>query len=164
MGELTVGGSGGAIMMAGMKETERNPLATDGADPGDPRSLSAFRTVRLLVGGYLGLSVLTLVAIVLMRHDASAVNDAVWTRGTIVVISALVMFSCVGRAARGSRGAYRRLRVLSAVMVVAIVVIIALPGTFPLWMKIEQGVCGVVLIGVVTVVNGAPVRSRFATP
>jgi hypothetical protein len=45
---------------------------------------------------------------------------------------------------------------------VAIVFIIALPGTFPMWMKIEQGVCGLVLIGVVVLVNGKHIRSLFA--
>jgi hypothetical protein len=90
------------------------------------------------------------------------VNDAVWTRGTIVVASALLTFVCAVRAARGSRRAYLRLRIISAVMLVAIAVIIALPGTFPLWMRIEQGVCGLVLIGVVVVVNGQHLRSLFA--
>ena len=33
-----------------------------------------------------------------------------------------------------------RLRVVTAIMAVAIVVIIALPGMFPLWFKLEQGV------------------------
>jgi hypothetical protein len=46
-------------------------------------------------------------------------------------------------------------------MVVAIAVIIAIPGTFPLWMKIEQGVCGLVLVGVVVQVNSRRVRSLF---
>jgi hypothetical protein len=35
-----------------------------------------------------------------------------------------------------------RLRIVSAVVLVAIVVIIAPPGGFPLWLKIEQGGCG----------------------
>jgi hypothetical protein len=127
-----------------------------------PRSLTAFRSMKLLVGGYLAISVLALVAIVLLRNNTAAVNDAVWTRGTIVVASALLTFVCAVRAARGSRRAYLRLRIISAVMLVAIAVIIALPGTFPLWMRIEQGVCGLVLIGVVVVVNGQHLRSLFA--
>ena len=47
-------------------------------------------------------------------------------------------------------------------MVAAIAVIITLPGTFPLWMKIEQGVCGLILLGVVLIVNGRRLRSLFA--
>lgn len=127
-----------------------------------PRTQSAFRGMKILVGGYLGISVATLVAIVLLRNHAAIVNSAVWIRGTIVVASALLTLSFAARAARGSRGAYRRLRIISAVMVLAIATIIALPGTFPVWMKMEQGVCGLLLIGVVIVVNGRHMRSLFA--
>jgi hypothetical protein len=35
----------------------------------------------------------------------------------------------------------------------------ALPGTFPLWMKVEQGVCGFLLPGVIGIVNGRRLRS-----
>jgi hypothetical protein len=126
-----------------------------------PRTRTAFRSLKLLVGGYLTLSVLTLVAIASLRNDAAAVNSAVWTRGTIVVISALLTFAFTIRAARGSRRAYLRLRIVSAVMVVAIAVIVALPGTFPLWMKLEQAVCGLVLIAVAAVANGRHLRSVF---
>jgi hypothetical protein len=48
-------------------------------------------------------------------------------------------------------------------MVVAIVVIVALPGTFPVWMKVEQSACGVLLIGVVALVNRPSVRRMFAS-
>lgn len=121
-----------------------------------------FQRVKLLVGGYLALSVLSLVAIVLLRHDAAAVNSAVWTRGIIVTASALLMLAFTVRAARGSRRAYLRLRIVSAVVVVAIAVIVSLPGTFPLWMKLEQGACGLLLLGVVAIVNSRPLRSLFA--
>jgi hypothetical protein len=121
-----------------------------------------FRRVRFLVGTYFAFAVATLAAIVVMRHHTGIVNDAVWVRGTIVVASAALMTTFVARAARGSAGAYRRLRIVSAVMVVAIVVIIALPGTFPLWMKLDQAVCGLLLIGVVLLVNGSHVRASFA--
>jgi hypothetical protein len=127
-----------------------------------PRTLTAFRSVTLLVGCYLGISVLSLLAIVLLRNNTAAVNAAVWTRGTIVVASALLTFVFTVRAARGSRRAYLRLRIVSAIMVVAIAVIVALPDPFPLWMKIEQSVCGLVLLGVVVIVNSKHVRSLFA--
>jgi Tfp pilus assembly protein PilN len=112
------------------------------------RTAAAFRTVKLLVGGYVGLSVLTLVAAYFMR-DTAAVTDAVWVRGIIVVLASLVMAWSAASAARGSRRALRRVRILATVMTVAIVVIVALPGLFPVWMKVEQGVCGVLLVGVI---------------
>jgi hypothetical protein len=128
-----------------------------------PITVTAFRNVRLLVSGYLGISVLTVLAIVLFRDDTVDVTSAAWTRGIIVAVSALLTFTLTVRAARGSQRAYLRLRIISAVMLVAIVVIIALPGVFPVWMKIEQGVCGLILIGVVAIVNGKHLRSLFAT-
>ncbi len=127
-----------------------------------PRSRTAFRSVKLLVGCYLGLSALTLAAIILMRNDTAEVNDVVWVRATIVVGSALLMTSFAARAAGGSARAYLRLRIVSALMVVAIAVLISIPGFLPLWMRIEQGVCGLLLIGVVVVVNGRHLRSVFA--
>lgn len=54
------------------------------------------------------------------------------------------------------------MRIVSGVMVGAIAVIIALPGSFPLWLKLEQGVCGLLLLGVVALVNGRRLRSLFA--
>lgn len=133
-----------------------------GRQPGDTRTRAAFRAVKLLIGGYLAISAATLVAIVALRDDAAVVNAAVWVRGTIVVASALLMLAFARRAARGARRAYLRLRIASAVMVVAIAVIIALPGTFPIWMKIEQGGCGLILLGVVAVANGRHLRASFA--
>ncbi|HEY2058673.1 MAG TPA: hypothetical protein VGH57_09930 [Amycolatopsis sp.] len=127
-----------------------------------PRSRSAFRLVRGLVSGYLGLSVLTLVAIFLLRDNKTMVTDSVWVRATIVVASALLTLSLTVRASRGSPGAFRRLRIVSGVMLVAIVVIAALPGAFPVWLRIEQGVCGLALLGVVLIINGRHLRSLFA--
>jgi hypothetical protein len=47
-------------------------------------------------------------------------------------------------------------------MVVAIAVLVALPGFLPVWMRIEQGVCGLALLGVVFIANGGHLRSLFA--
>lgn len=128
-----------------------------------PRTRAMFRSVKLLVGCYLGLSVLTLAAAFLLRNNAAIVTPAVWIRGTIVAASALLTTLFAAQMARGSNSGHLRLRIVSAVMLVAIVTIIMLPGLFPLWMKIEQGVCGLLLLGIVVVVNGKQLRSTFAT-
>lgn len=127
-----------------------------------PRTRTALRTVTLLVGGYLTISALTIIAVIVLRNDPAIVNTAVWIRGTIVVATAVLMFSFALRAGRGSRRAFLRLRIVSAIMVVAIAVIIAIPGTFPLWMKLEQALCGLILLVVVALVNGPHLRSVFA--
>jgi hypothetical protein len=116
----------------------------------------------MLVGTYVVLSVLTLVAIVLLRNHSDLVTDAVWVRATIVVLSSLLTAMFVAQAAKGSKRGYLRLRLVSAIMLVAIAVIVALPGAFPVWLRIEQAVCGLLLLGVVLEVNSSGVRASFA--
>ena len=128
-----------------------------------PQSQAAFRTVKLLVGSYLGISVLTLVAAILLRENSAIAPIAVLVRGTIVVGNALINLLFAARMSRGSRIGYRLLRLSSAAMVVAIAVIIAIPGDFPVWFKIEQGCCGLLLLSVVIVAFSKPVGSVFAS-
>ena len=119
----------------------------------DTRGRTIFGDLKRLVSGYLALSLVTLVVIAVLRNDRGTVNSAVWMRATIVALSALLTVSFAVRAARGSARSFLRLRIVSAVMLVAIVVIIAVPGTFPLWMKLEQAACGLLLVSVVGLVN-----------
>ncbi len=142
--------------------TTTQTMSTSNAAPGHPGTAAAFRKIKLLTSGYLGISALAVVAIVLMRHHSAEVNSSVWAHGILVAASALVAFGLAVRAARGSRGAYRRLRIMSVVLVAAIAVIIALPGSFPLWMKAEQGAAGLLMIGVAVLANGSQLRSLFA--
>jgi hypothetical protein len=128
-----------------------------------PRSLTAFRALKLLVSGYVAMSVLTLVAACLLRRDPGLVTETVWIRGGIVAITSLLMLAWVVGTSRGRHRAYRRLRIASGVMVAAIAVLVSLPGFLPVWMRIEQGVCGLLLAGVVVLVNGRHLRSLFAT-
>jgi hypothetical protein len=115
----------------------------------------ACRNMRPVVGGYAGINVPGLMAIVLLRDDAAVVGFAGWTRGTVVVVSALLMFASAVRAARGCRRGYLRLRVTVAAM-------LALRGAFWLRMKIEQSACGLIVIGVVVIVKGKHRRSLSA--
>ncbi|MWA01711.1 hypothetical protein F8568_015270 [Actinomadura sp. LD22] len=75
-----------------------------------PRNLRAFREMKLLTGGYLALSWLTMGAIYLLRDHPSMVNDNAWVRGGIVALASVLSVALARRAARGSRGAFRRLR------------------------------------------------------
>ncbi|GAB3138491.1 hypothetical protein [Microbispora hainanensis] len=116
------------------------------------------RNVVWMISGYVAVSLLTLVAMIVFRQDATMVTTAVWVRGTLVAAGSLLTLFFAVRAARGDRRMLGRLRVVTAVMLVAIVVIIALPGMFPLWFKLEQGVCGLLLLAVVVQVNRRPAR------
>jgi hypothetical protein len=143
-------------------ECARRSLTVMNTVTTESRGTTALRTATILVGGYLAVSALTLVAIVLLQGDPAIVNVAVWVRGCFAAASAAVLLALAIRAERGSARAYLRVRIISVVIVVAIAAIILLPGTFPLWMKIEQGVCEVLLIGVVVLINRGHVRSQFA--
>ncbi|GAB3587117.1 hypothetical protein GCM10027445_66850 [Amycolatopsis endophytica] len=116
---------------------------------------------RLLVGGYLALSAATLAAVVAMSAGHVEVPDAVWVRTVIVVVTGALMFSFATRTLRGSRKAYVRWRVASAVMVVAIAVIVAIPGAFPVWLRAEQAACGLLLIAVVALISSRAARKAF---
>ncbi|WP_344267967.1 hypothetical protein [Actinomadura napierensis] len=136
--------------------------ALDESTSRDPRDLRAFRAITLLTGAYLVLSWLTMAAVYLLRDHHSMVNDTVWVRGTIVAVVSVISFALARRTARGSRGAYRRLRIFSAVMVAAVVVIVSIPGFLPPWMKVEQAVCGLLLLCVVAITAGRRMRALFA--
>jgi hypothetical protein len=121
---------------------------------------AGFRPVLLLTGAYAALSILTFGVIVLFRDHPAMVTDAVWVRATLVVASSLLTFAFARSAARGSRKGLLRLRIVSAVMLVAIAVIVAWPGLFPLWLRIEQAACGLLLLGVTVLINGRRPRAR----
>jgi hypothetical protein len=124
---------------------------------------AAFRPVVALVACYAGLSVLTLAAIIVFRDDDTIVNDAAWIRGSIVAATSVLLLVFTLRASGGARRAYLRVRIVSPVLLAAVVVIVALPGTFPGWMRIEQAVCGALLIATVVLVNTRRIRSSFPT-
>ena len=129
----------------------------------ESRGATALRATTILAAAYAGVSVVTLIAVILLRNNPDIVNVAVWIRGCFAAASGVTLTLFGISAARGSRPAYRRVRIISVVIVVAIAAIILLPGTFPLWMKIEQGVCELLLIGVVILANRRNVRAQFAT-
>jgi hypothetical protein len=142
--------------------TTQTTTTTEYATSGQLGTAAVFHKIQLLLGGYLGVSILALGAIVLMRNHTAEVNSAVWGQGIVVAGSALGAFMVALRAARGSRSAYWRLRILSVVVVAAIAVKIALPGVFPLWVKAELGVAGILMLGVAVLANGSQLRSLRA--
>jgi hypothetical protein len=115
-----------------------------------------------LLGGYAAVAVLTLLAIVVFSGNPDIVTGAVWIRGSILAVASLVTFALGVSMANGSRGNYRRVQVIALAQVVAIVVIESVPGSFPIWFKIANGVCGALLIIVVLLTFARSVRATFA--
>ncbi|MGD9988801.1 hypothetical protein [Pseudonocardia sp.] len=119
------------------------------------------RTWRAVVGlalAYLTVSVVALAVTALLRDDPAVATTAAWVREVVVALSACVTVALARRSAAGSPRALLRLRLVTAIMVVAIVVVISVPGVFPVWLRAEQAVCGVLLLGIVLLVNGPTLR------
>ncbi|WP_329194121.1 hypothetical protein [Streptomyces sp. NBC_01435] len=113
--------------------------------------------VRALFVAVLAISIATLGIAALIGGNA-----AVWIRSIIVTAIAAVLISLAGKASRGSRAAYLRMRLMSTVAPLAIVIIIALPHDgFPVWVKTEQAVVGVLLLAVAVRVGRKDVRHAY---
>ena len=102
--------------------------------------------MELLVGSYLALSVLTVAMVVVLSQLAPhLVNPQAWVRSIIVAATSLLTFRFATMAARGKPRALLRLRIVVSILLIAIVaVLFFLP--LPLWMVIEQAVCGLLLL------------------
>jgi hypothetical protein len=120
-------------------------------------------TVVKLLTAFLVISVSTVIAVVLMRHNPARVTTAVWVRTPLVAASAAVLLLFAVRAAAGHRGSFRRLRIISMVVLAAIIAVVAWPGAFPVWLRVEQAVCGVIMLSVVVRTNLRVVRSSLET-
>ncbi|NUR88910.1 MAG: hypothetical protein HOY71_32900 [Nonomuraea sp.] len=87
----------------------------------------------------------------------------VWVRGGAVAAAAAWLVALSGQAYRGSRAAFVRIRWIATVAPFGIVLLIVAPNSgFPVWMKVEQGVVGLLLAAVALIVNRRAVRQAYA--
>ncbi|WP_007509714.1 MULTISPECIES: hypothetical protein [Pseudofrankia] len=128
----------------------------DAAD--QPRAQAALAGVQLLAAGYLGLSVVALLAALVLRGQVPMVYAAAGGR----VLSGIVVVILSRRAARGIRQAFQRLRIVSAIITVTVTPVLVMPR-LPGWLKLEHVACGLLMLTVVLRVNGHRLRSAFAT-
>lgn len=87
-----------------------------------------------------------------------------WGRTGGVLASAVAAYWLTARAARGSRSAFLRVRIISPVAPVAPVAIIAIdlvPGVLPPWFIAMQITGALVLTPAAFLVNGSALRSAF---
>lgn len=158
--------------------------ATNQQQPARGQVDPALRLVIILMFVNLGLSILTTIVTLILRrsvldfqiahahlppdaseHVVNAVRSSLeiglWTK---LVVSVLVSGLYIWRAyalRRGSRGAYLRLYYICIAGLIGIVYLIAV-GQYPVWMRVEQGVQAVVLVGLLLAVSRKEVRNRFA--
>jgi hypothetical protein len=143
---------------------------------------SALRLVIILMFINLGLSVITS-ALVLIMHNSvidyqlahiqlppgadvalmrTALQDALWTRlASSVVVSALYIWRAFALR-RGSRGAYLRLYYIAIIGILGIAYLIFVSTQYPVWMRVEQVLQALVLVGLLIAVSRPQVRNRFA--
>lgn len=103
------------------------------------------------------------IAAILSAVDPYDVNWVVWLRGSVVAAASVVFVFVTRAAARGSRIAYTRMRWISLLAPIGIAVIIMAPDTgYPVWMKVEQAVVGIIIVIVAVYLNRRVVRLAFA--
>jgi peptidoglycan/LPS O-acetylase OafA/YrhL len=126
-----------------------------------PESQAIFHRIRTLATLYMIVNLATFGVICALHNRHDLVNDTVWTRGTILAATSLLLLAFTKGIARGSHKAFLRVRIISVILLVSVVALLVIPGLLPSWMKVEQGVCGLLLLGIVAAVNSRHNRSLF---
>ncbi len=122
---------------------------------------TAFRPVLILLAGFLVVSAVMEAVLIVLTTTRGAIDSAVWTRCSLVLGSSIILLLFAVRAARGARRSWLRVRIISPIVVTAVVVVVAIPGFLPDWVRLEQGVCGALVLGVVILVNRPRARALF---
>lgn len=122
---------------------------------------AAFRPVLLLSAAFVAVSAAMIAYLGVASATGLGFDTAIWIRCSLVLASAIVVLAIALSAARGSRGAWVRLRIVSPIIVAAVVVIVSIPGFLPDWVRVEQAVCGLLLLPVAILVNLPRMGAHF---
>jgi hypothetical protein len=114
---------------------------------------SRYRPVLVLLTAFLIVSCAMEAVLAVQSASGTAVATAIWVRCSLVLGSSVVLLLIGTRAARGSRAAWIRLRIITVVVVVAVIVIVSIPRFLPDWVRIEQGVCGALVLPAAVILN-----------
>ena len=159
-----------APMPGGYAPPERQPMD------------SALRLVIILMFVNLGLSVLTTIVVLILHNSVidyqvahttippgadveqlrGIYQSSLWGRlaGNVLVSALYVWRSFALR--RGSRYAYLRTYYIAIVGLVGILYLIFVSTQYPVWMRVEQVLQGLVLIALLIAVSRPAVRARYA--
>ncbi|WP_156096581.1 hypothetical protein [Amycolatopsis jejuensis] len=123
--------------------------------------MESLNKVKMLALVYGGFSAVVLGAVVAESIAGYEVSGFMWGRAGGMFASAVVAYWLTGLAARGSRGAFIRLRIISVVVPIAVVAIdCSVPGALPLWFVVLQVAGAVALVPAAFIVNR--MRAAFA--
>lgn len=127
----------------------------------DPARRASFRPILRLLAAFLVVSAAMIAFLIVATLFIAPIDVAVWIRSGFVLASSIVLLLCARSAARGSRSAWIRLAVIAPVILVAVVVIVSIPGFLPGWVRIEQAVCGALVLPVVILALLPRTRALF---
>jgi hypothetical protein len=124
---------------------------------------SRFRPVLVLATAYLLVSGAMEAVLIVQSAAGASVDSAVWIRCSLVLVSAVVLLLLTVAAARGSRLSWIRARIIAPVVVVAVIVIVAIPGFLPDWVRLEQALCGAIVLPAAIILNLPRTAGLFRT-
>jgi hypothetical protein len=107
-----------------------------------------------LIAGYVVIALGTVVALAVLAAAAPAqATSEAWGHAVIVAVFAVLLPLRYRAARSGKPGAVRAVGIVAAVLLVVNVVEAALPGAFPVWMRIEMVVIAVLMAALVLAVR-----------
>ncbi|WP_433476861.1 hypothetical protein ACQPZP_07250 [Spirillospora sp. CA-142024] len=130
-------------------------------DIDQPYVRRAFAKVKRFVAAYGALAVAVLIVDVILSIAGNELTSFMWGRTGGVLASAAVTYWLTGLAARGSRPAFVRVRIISVVVPIAIVAVDLIPGALPPWFVAMQIAAALVLAPTAFIVNGPRLRDAF---
>lgn len=158
------------------------PMPGGYAPPTRPPMDSALRLVIILMFVNLGLSLLTTIVVLILHNSVidyqiahthippgtdveqlrKILQSSLWGRiaGNVIVSVLYVWRSFALR--RGSRYAYLRTYWIAIIGMLGIVYLVVVSTQYPVWMRIEQVLQGVVLLALLIAVSRPAVRARYA--
>jgi hypothetical protein len=123
---------------------------------------TVFRPVLILVIAFAAVSFAMIAALVVLAASGNQIDSAVWIRCSLVLASSVLLVVFASRAARGARDAWVRLRIISPIVVAAIIVIVSIPGFLPDWVRLEQALCGLLVLPAAILVNLPRAKTSFS--
>ncbi len=141
-----------------MTQTSARSSAPSGSDAA---RRAAFRPVIVLFTAFLVVSIAMEAVLIAQSATGGDVAIAIWIRCSLVLGSAVVLLLIALSAARGSRPAWVRLRIIAPIVVVAVIVIVSIPGFLPDWVRLEQAVCGALVLPAAILVNLPRMRAHY---
>ncbi|MGW2404757.1 hypothetical protein ACWCXK_09530 [Streptomyces sp. NPDC001739] len=126
-----------------------------------PRTRRDFGTLKTLVAAYGALGAAVLITVAVRAMTGHPVTSFLWGRSGGVLASAAVIYWMTVLAARGTRWAYLRVRILSVFMPIVIVGVDLIPGICPPWFALIQAASALPLAAAAFVSNGSRLRAAF---